>query len=259
MSEGDRLPTAGIDFDRVVAGALAGVIAVILLVIVLTQGRRWLRARRAAARASEIPRKPALARFTDSEITDSRTFGGGAWSARVRRRRDTVTYGYLAVAEEHVSSDSGGRWCTLTVTLPGRVPFLVVDNRAGAGRPGVPFEAPQHVALDDPPFDATYVVGAAEAEQAIRVLGPAAREVLVRAQVQRLMLDESHLLLRTLDGVALDDASIEWLNGVAARFLSSTPSFVSSARQPAPPSGSLLAPEAPDAPLREGLYGTGGD
>jgi hypothetical protein len=259
MNEGDRLPRAGIDFDRVGAAVLAGVIAVILLVIVVSEARRWLRARRAAARASEVPRKPALARFTDIEITDSRTFGGGAWSARVRRRHDTVTYGYLAVAEEHASPDSGGQWCTLTVTLPGRVPFLVIDNRAGVGRPGVPLDAPQHVALDDPPFDATYVVGAADPEQAARVLSPAAREVLLRARVQRLMLDESQLQLRTLDGVGLDDGSIEWLNGVAARFLSSTPSFVSSTRQPTPPSGSLLAPEAPDAPLREGLYGTGGE
>ena len=103
------------------------------------------------------------------------------------------------------------------------------------------------------------MVGAADADQAARVLGPAAREVLVRAQVQRLMLDESHLLLRTLDGVGLDDASIEWLNGVAARFLSSTPSFVSLGASAGTAQRFSLAPEAPDAPLREGLYGTGGD
>jgi hypothetical protein len=253
------LPTAGVETDRVVAGALAALVAVVVLVIAWSQFRRWMRTRRAAARASEVPRVPALARFTDTEITDSRTFGGGAWSARVRRRRDTVTYGYLAVAEEHVSSDSGGRWCTLTVTLPGRVPFVVVDNRAGIGRPGVPLDAPYPLALDDPPFDATYAVGAADPQQAAQVLSPDAREVLVRARVQRLMLHESQLLLRTLDGVVLDDESMEWLNGIAARFLSSTPSFVSLARQPAGPGGPLLALEAPGAPLPPGLYGTGGE
>jgi hypothetical protein len=253
------LPTAGVELDRVVAGALGGVIVVIVVVIAIGQLRRWLRVRRATARASGVPRVPALARFTDTEITDPRTFGGGAWSARVRRRRDTVTYGYLAVAEEYVSSDSGGRWCTLTVTLPGRVPFVVVDNRAAIGRPGVPLDAPYPLALDDPPFDATYAVGTADQEQAARVLSPGVRDVLVRARVQRLMLHETQLLLRTLDGVALDDASIQWLSGVAARFLSSTPSFVTSSRQPAGPTGSLLALEAPDAPLPEGLYGTGGE
>jgi hypothetical protein len=251
------LPTAGVETERVIEGVIAGVVLVIVLVIAAAQARRLWQARR--QQAKQDPGIPALARFTDTEITDSRTFGGGAWSARVRRRRDTVTYGYLAVAEEHISSDSGGRWCTLTVTLPGRVPFLVVDNRVTTGRPGVPLDAPHRASLDDPPFDATYLVGAADPDQVARVLTPPVRDVLLRAPVQRLMLHESQLLLRTFDGVLLDDGSIEWLDGIAARILSSAPSFVSPSRQPAPPTGSLFAPDAPDAPLPEGLYGPGGE
>jgi hypothetical protein len=243
------LLSAGVEVTRVVEGVLAGVLLVVVLGIAVVHSLRWLRARR---HQHDDPGKPALARFVDSETTDPKTFGGGAWSARVRRRHDTVTYGYLGVAEEYTSDDSGGRWCTLTVNLPGRVPFLVADNRAASGRTGVPMEAPRRVTLDDPPFDATYVVGAAEAEHAPRILGPAARDVLLRAPVQRLILHESQLLLRTFDGVALDDEVIGWLDGIAARFLASTPSFVTSGRAPAAPSGSLLSG---DAPLPEGLYG----
>ena len=127
-----RLEASG-DVAQVVEAAIGGVLLGVVLTLLGLQVLRWWRARR---RVPDDPRVPALARFADSETTDARTFGGGAWSARVRRRRDTVTYGYLAVAEEHVSADSGGRWCTLTVTLPGRVPFLAVDNRAAAGRTG---------------------------------------------------------------------------------------------------------------------------
>jgi hypothetical protein len=108
------------------------------------------------------------------------------------------------------------------------------------------------VSLDDPPFDATYVVGAAHPDQATRVLTPKARDVLLRAPVQRLILQESQLQLRTFDGVSLDDEVIAWLDGIAARFLASTPSFVSAGRPSAAPSGSLLTSEAP---LPEGLYG----
>jgi hypothetical protein len=243
------LPSAGGGLYRVGEGVIGGVLVVVLLALGAVQTVRWLRARR---QAKAVPGVAALARFADSETTDARTFGGGAWSARVRRRRDTVTYGYLAVAEEYASEDSGGRWCTLTVTLPGRVPFLVVDNRAAAGRAGVPMAAPHQVSLDDPPFDATYPVGAADPDQVARVLRPAARELLLRAPVQRLLLHESHLVLRTFDGIQLDDASIEWLDGTAARFLASTPSFVTTGRMPATPAGSLVAP---NAPLPEGLYG----
>ncbi|MBN9618152.1 MAG: hypothetical protein J0H43_00200, partial [Actinobacteria bacterium] len=167
-----------IDAAQVAEAAIGVVLLAAALAVVVWQVVRWLRARRVDR---DDPGQPALARFVDSETTDPRTFGGGAWSARVVRRRDTVTYGYLAVAEEYASDDSGGRWCTLTVTLPGRVPFLVVDNRAAMGRTGVPMEAPHRELVDDPPFDATYVVGGEEADLPARVLTPEAREVLVRA------------------------------------------------------------------------------
>lgn len=240
---------AAIDAAQVVEAAVGGVLLAAALSVAAWQVLRWLRTRRVDR---DDPGVPALARFVDSETTDPRTFGGGAWSARVVRRRDTVTYGYLAVAEEYASEDSGGRWCTLTVTLPGRVPFLVADNRVAIGRTGVPMAAPHPGTVDDPPFDATYVVGSEEAELPARVLTPEAREVLLRAPLQRLMLRESHLLLRTFDGVGLEDETISWLDGVAARFLGATPSFVRSARTPA---GGL--PELGSAPLPEGRYGPG--
>jgi hypothetical protein len=234
---------------RVVQGAVAGVVVAAVLAILAIQLSRWLKKRRLD---QDEPGTPALSRFADIENTNATTFGGGAWSARIRARRDTVTYGYLAVAEEYASEDTGGRWCTLTVTLPGRVPFLVADNRAATGRSGVPMEMPFHGTVDDPPFDATYSVGAGESEWITRVLSPEARDVLLRAPVQRLMLHESQLLLRTFDGVTLDDHVIESLDSIAARFLASTPSFVSNARTPAGMSGVL--PDSDD-PLPEGFYG----
>jgi hypothetical protein len=234
---------------RVVQGAVGGVVVAAVLAILAIQLSRWLKKRRSE---QDEPGTPALSRFADIENTDATTFGGGAWSARIRERRDTVTYGYLAVAEEYASDDTGGRWCTLTVTLPGRVPFVVADNRAATGRSGVPMEMPARTTLDDPPFDATYTVGAGEPESISRVLSPGARDVLLRAPVQRLMLHETQLLLRTFDGVTLDDQVIESLDSIAARFLAATPSFVSAARAPAGAPG-LLSDS--DAPLPPGFYG----
>jgi hypothetical protein len=244
------LQSAGLDVARVVEGAVAGVVVVAVLTILAIQLSRWWKKRRLDQ--DDPGGTPALARFADTENTNSTTFGGGAWSARVRARRDTVTYGYLAVAEEYASEDAGSRWCTLTVTLPGRVPFLVVDNRAATGRSGVPMDTSYRATVDDPPFDATYTVGATEPEPIERVLSPAARDVLLRAPVQRLMLHETQLLLRTFDGVTLDDQVIGTLDSIAARFLASTPSFVSAARAPA---GSPAPMPDSDAPLPEGFYG----
>lgn len=247
------MQSAEVEVSRVVEGAVGAVVIAALLAILAVQLRRWARQRRLA---HETPGHPALARFVDSETTDATTFGGGAWSARVRQRLDTVTYGYLAVAEEYVSADTGGSWCTLTVTLPGRVPVLVVDNRTASGRVGVPMDMPHRAQLDDPPFDATYVVGAAAPDTIGRVLTPAAREVLLRAPVQRLMLHDNQLLLRTLDGVSFTEQLIEALDAIAARFLASTPSFVIAARAPVrSPSG---APDAAE-PLPEGFYGPHAD
>ncbi|MDT4920282.1 MAG: hypothetical protein QOI15_1184 [Pseudonocardiales bacterium] len=243
-----------IDAALVAEGAVGGVVLGALLAIASLQLTRWWRRRRAAP--VERAGTPALARFIDTESTDPASFGGGAWSARVIQRRDTVTYGYLAVVEEYASADSGGRWCTLTVSLPGRVPSLVVDNRAASGRVGVPLDMPAGASLDDPPFDATYIAGAVDGETIPRVLSAAAREVLVRAPVQRLMLHESQLLLRTFDGVLLDDELIRALDGVAARFLAATPSFVKVARAPA--HSAAHAPGEED-PLPEGFYGPAAD
>jgi hypothetical protein len=240
---------AGLDVTQVVEGVVGGLVVAAVVTVAAIQVSRWWRQRR---RVEEQPGTPALAVFVDTENTDPTTFGGGAWSARVRARQDTVSYGYLAVAEEYHSEDTGGRWCTLSVTLPGRVPFLVVDNRAATGRSGVPMEMPHRQTLDDPPFDATYTVGAAEPEQIGRVLSPAARDVLLRAPVQRLLLRESQLLLRTFDGVTLSEQTIASLDGIAARFLAATPSFVSATRTPAPSNG---VPADSNEPLRPGLYG----
>lgn len=243
-----------IDTLLVAEGAVGGVVLGALLAIASVLLTRWWR-----RRVAEPPDKagtPALARFIDSETTDPASFGGGAWSARAIQRRDTVTYGYQAVVEEYTSTDSGGRWCTLTVGLPGRVPTLVIDNRAASGRVGVPMDMPAGGSLDDPPFDASYIVGAGDADTIPRVLTAAAREVLVRAPVQRLMLHESRLLLRTFDGVLLDDELIQALDGVAARFLAATPSFVTVARAPAHSSGRALGM---DDPLPEGFYGPAAD
>jgi hypothetical protein len=246
---GIDLQPVSIEVLHVAEGAVGGVVVGALLAIASLQLTRWWKGRGATA---EEAGTPALARFIDTDSTEPTSFGGGAWSARVIQRRDTVTYGYLAVVEEYASADTGGRWCTLGVSLPGRVPALVADNRAATGRVGVPLEMPVRAGLDDPPFDATYVVGAADPDTIPRVLTAGAREVLVRAPVQRLMLHESQLLLRTFDGVLLDDDVIEALDGVAARFLAATPSFVTMARAPAhSPRGLLDA----DDPLPEGFYG----
>jgi hypothetical protein len=236
---------AGIETARVVEGAVGGVLVIAVLVVAGWQILRWIRARQ---RSNDDPGIPALARFVDATTVDPLSFGGGAWSARVRQRRDTVTYGYLAVAEEFESDDSGGYWCTLTLTLPGKVPFLVLDNRSASGRSGVPMEAPHRATLDDPPFDATYIVGSAEVDTITRVLGPSTRDVLLRAPVQRLMLSETQLLLRTFDGVALDEKTITWLDGLAARFLASTPSFVAARIAVSP---AVVG----NGPLPEGRYG----
>jgi hypothetical protein len=248
------LQPVAIDSWLVAEGAVGGVVLGALSAMAVLQLARWWR-RRSAAPADKVG-TPALARFIDTETTDPASFGGGAWSARVIQRRDTVTYGYLAVVEEYVSADSGGRWCTLSVSLPGRVPALVIDNRAASGRVGVPMDMPAGASLDDPPFDATYIVGADDVETIGRVLAADAREVLVRAPVQRLMLHESQLLLRTFDGVLLDDELIQALDGVAARFLASTPSFVTVAKAPAHSSAGL---QDLDEPLPEGFYGPAAD
>ena len=244
--------SAGIGIERIAEGVIGGALLAIVIVVAVIQIVRWRKNRP----VPHEPGVPALARFVDSATTDTSAFGGGAWSARVRRRRDTVTYGYLGVAEEYFSEDSGGRWCTLTVNLPGRVPFLVADNRAATGRTGVPMEAPHRISLDDPPFDATYLIGTDEPDVVARVLSPGARDVLLRAPVQRMILHDSQLRLRTFDGVSMSDDVIGWMDAIAARFLASTPSFVRAAKAPAAAAGQV---QMAGAPLPEGFYGPDAD
>jgi hypothetical protein len=240
-------PLAAVEFVRVVEAAISAVLLAAVAVIVVAYLARLRRVRRLA---KADPGVPALARYGGA-TADPTIFGGGAAAARVRRRRDVVTYGYLAVAEEYVSDDGQAHWCTLNVTLPGRVPYLVADNVRAGGRPDVPAPAPHRLALDDPAFDADYLVGAEEPELIARVLSPAAREVLLATPLQRLVLRESSVLLRTFDGVELSDPVIDRLVETAARLLASTPSFVTYARTPV----SSVAGEPSTAPLPEGFYG----
>lgn len=239
---------AAVDALRVAEGVVGATLVLAALVVAAVQLLRW----RSRREDTEEPGVHALARFVDVTLTDPTTFGGGAQAARVQRRRDTVTYGYLAVAEEYVGSEGGPPWCTLTVTLPGRVPFLVADNRAVLGRPHVPMEAPHFAELDDPPFDATYAVGGEELWLIPRVLCPSVRALLLSCPVQRLMLRESSVLVRTFDGVELDDHMIAWLTEATEKFLSSTPAFITSMRAAA---GNPTPPEQPDLPLPPGFYG----
>ena len=237
---------AAIEFERAAEGVVGGLLVAAALGLGgLVLLRRW-RSRRAVKRTD--PGVPALARFTDVETDDPAIFGGGARTARTRRRHDCVVYGYPAAAEEYVDAATGAPWCTLTISLPGRVPFLVADHWQAVGRPGVPHEAPLRPRLDDPSFDSAYVIGAREADVAERVLTPAARAVLLERPVQRLVLQGSLLMVRTFDGARLDDPAVVDLGEVIARFLAATPSFVRSAMAA---SGGLR----PDTPLPEGLYG----
>jgi hypothetical protein len=236
---------AGVEVARVVEGAIGGLLLVAVLAIAIVFGLRWQRERR----PNLDPGIPALARYGGA-TSDSTMFGGGASTARVQRRTDLVCYGYLGVAEQYTSEDGSTQWCTLNVTLPGRVPYVVADNRAAVGHPDVPAEAPHRGTLDDQRFDTAYVVGAEEPELIGRVLSPAARELLLGVPIQRLILRDSSMLLRTFDGAQLDDDVIDSLASLAAQFLASTPSFVISARTPA---GGVRAPEP--GPLPEGLYG----
>jgi len=241
---------AGIELDRAIEGAL-GILLVAVAVafagVVLAP--RW-RATRAAKQLA--PPEPALARFADVETTDPAVFGGGAVAARTRRRRDCVVYGYPAAVEEFRDASSGASWCTLSVSLPGRVPFLVVDHWQAVGQPGVPHDAPLRPRLGDPTFDSAYVIGVRESDVPARVLGPGARAVLLESPVQRLVLQGSIVMVRTFDGAELDDAAVTWLGAVVARFLASTPSFVQSSMV-------VSGGRRRDAPLPEGLYGPAAD
>jgi hypothetical protein len=237
---------AAVELERVVEGTVGGILlAVALAWCALAVLPRW-RARRAEKLAD--PGTPALARASDVDLRDPEVFGGGARVARSQRRRDTVAYGYLAAAEEYADPDTGAKWCTLTVSLPGRVPFLVVDHWQAVGQPGVPHGAPQRFRLDDPRFDSAYVVSADTPGVAERVLSPAVRDFLVDRPVQRLQLRGSTMMIRTFDGVELRDVVIRDLGDAVTRVLRATPAFVQSTM-------AVSGPLRPEDPLPEGLYG----
>jgi hypothetical protein len=241
---------AGVDGLRVAEGLVGAALILVAAAAAGVAFARWLRGRRPV---EDAPRVQTVSRFGDVVLTDPDTFGGGAASARVLRRQDTVAYGYLAVADEYEGAD-GRRWCTLTVSLPGRVPLLVADNRAAQGRPGVPMRAPYHRALGVAEFDAAYVAGAEAPWVISRVFGPPeVQRAMLASPVQRLMLRDSRVVLRTFDGATLDDTMIVWLTGVAEQILSSAPSVLVAGRSPA-----RNEPARPAvAPLQPGFYGPG--
>ena len=243
--EGDNVPLADIDAPRVAMGAAGVVLVIAVAVLAFFQARRWLAERR---RAEPLEGGiPALARV-NAKILDPLVFGGGAESAHVRRRRDTVAYGFMAALEEYSASLDGAPWLTLTVMLPGRAPFLSVDHeRALAGVVGG-----TAVLLHDGEFDALYTATAVQPEVAPAVLTPSARRVLLKSPVQRLMLRDSTLIIRSFEGVQLSQANADWMTDIAADFLKSTPSFVKHDMAGRP---LMLADAAPSDPLQPGFYG----
>jgi hypothetical protein len=231
-----------VDGERIGEAAAGGIFVLALLGLALIQWRVW-RARK--REGFDPPGIPALARSGPILISDPLAFGGGAAKAELRRRRDTVAYGYLAVLDHFSTPDGAREWYTLTVNLPGRVPFLSVDR---AGTPG-PAGATR-VTIGDDEFDPQFTVWAAESQTVADVLVPQARSVLVDAPIQRLMLREAQLLLRTPDGASPLPNTTADLVQTAAAFLESTPSFVTHdfAGRPV-----VVADSA--APLPPGLYG----
>jgi len=194
-----------------------------------------------------------LARFAGSVLTEPDAYCGGAASATVVRRRDTVAYGYLGVVDEYARPEAGVHWRVLTLTLPGRVPHLTVDHVSALGRPGVVAPGSSGVGTADSAFDALYVVSADDAAVVARVLTPAVRQLLVGLPVQRFALDERQLMLRTFDAAAFTPDVDDRLAGLAGSILGSAPSFVSTTSwSGAPAPGGVPAGAAP---LLPGVYG----
>ena len=226
-----------IDGGRIAEAAVGAAVVLALAVICVLQYRAWHKRRN----EPQLPSIAELVSFAPVILTDPLLFGGGAVAAAQRQRHDTVAYGYLSVAEEFAPADGGPPWCTLTVSLPGQVPLISVDR--GATPAGlVP------VLTGDSAFDSVYRVSAGtDATHVAVVLTPAARAVLQRGGLQRLMLRDSELLARTPDGTTLAPNVRTDLARVVEAFLAATPSFVT--RGVLDPSG---------APLPPGLYGVDG-
>lgn len=166
-----------------------------------------------------------LARFNGVVTGDARTFGAGAAQAEVRYRAETVAHGYLAVLDSYVDPVTGATWCTLTVTLPARVPTLTIDHRAALGRPGVPACGAHVLLTGGRDFDAAYLV-TADDPAVVSLVSPGVQQVLLGHPVQRLALHGAGLALRTFDGAQPSGEVTAWLERVAAAVLGALPAFV---------------------------------
>jgi len=213
--------------------------------------RRQEEARRAAAAA--VADDGRLSRSNSAAVNDPLTFGAGAMSAEPTNRRETVAYGYLGVVEEYVGLESGTCWSVLSLTLPGWLPYLVIDHRSVMGRAGVPPAAGSAVPTGDRAFDETFVVVASEPAVVARVLTAEVRALLAHFPLQRVSLSGRTMLLRTFDDNKLTDTVVQGLDLAASDFLATAPSFVMEKR---PKIGELVAslPTSPD-PVPRGFYG----
>lgn len=204
-----------------------------------------------SGRRRDASRIERLARFSGATLTDPAAFGGGADAAAVGVRAETVAYGYLAVIEGYTHPGSGTRWCTLSVTLPNAVPFLVLDHRSALGQLSAPMSESVFDSYSAPTgfadFDAEFVVFAQDARTAGRLLTPELRDVLLQRPVQRLMYSGARLLLRSFDGADVTAEVADRLVGVAGAVLAATPAFVSRVLTPDTGPGGR--------PFPRGLYG----
>lgn len=233
---------------------LGGAVLAVLGAVGLQYYRRRQESARTAAVAA-VSEDGRLSRSSSAAVNDPITFGAGAMSAAPTNRRETVAYGYLGVAEEYVSLDSGSAWSVLSVTLPGWLPYLVVDHRTAMGRPGVPAVAGNQMPTGDPSFDETFVVVSADQAVLTRVLTPEVRALLAHFPLQRVSLSGRTMLLRTFDDNRLTDTVLQGLDLAASELLSTAPSFLMERR---PAQGELLEmlPKGSD-PLPQGFYGEG--
>ena len=231
---------------------LLAVACVIVMLIVRYVRQRQADARRAGLAWANVDGR--LSRSSAAPVNNPLTFGGGAMSAAPTNRRETVTYGYLAVAEEYVSLDSGAAWSVLSVTLPGWAPYLVVDHESALGRPGVPPAGGETIATGDPAFDATFTVVSVEADVVTHVLTDAVRRLLEHYPLQRVSLSGRTLLLRTFDHNQLTDTVLTGLNLAASDVLATAPAFVMDRR---PPVGAVaISLPRTTEPMRQGFYGS---
>jgi len=167
-----------------------------------------------------------LARAGAAVLTDPRLFGGGAPSAELRRRAETVAHGYLAVVDEYCCPTTGIPWCTFTISLPTVVPTLTIEHRQALGRPGVPAPGADLGPFGDDLFDRLYLAVAPDAEAALPLITPALRKTLIAYGVMRVSFSGSTLMLRTVDCTRATDEALEWLQDAATLVLESSPAFV---------------------------------